>query len=462
MAMKNSWTGPSDTQESRRDLRARRRFLRGLASAALAAPILPLFRGEVKAQGGVVPPKNLILVYHQNGMEDGWAPRMSNGELVLGERLAPLAPVKDRLVSIHGIQNSITNEVFAHNQGPVGMWTGFSNKNAASDKEYSPYPSIDQLVARRISTGLRFPSLEFGLMSQHKNAGGGANGDYTIYQGGSPAQPIAMEDDPNRMYERVFGGLFGDPAVLQAARAKRKSVLDFLAGDLGRIQSAYGVEERPKVEAHLASIRAIEERLDRGLGAACTDTFDKTFDSRDITIDERVEAVAALQMDLIVLALQCEVTRVASLQMFSSLSLINVPGVLTRMGVHGIMHAGAGSERRIINTWFAGRVAQLAQKLEASAEPSGRTLLDDTLIVWSSDMAIGNHLNFPVPFFLLGGGKPDEGFFRFGHYQLSRRARHTRALLSVLAAFGITGSETLGDFSDEMSRGPLDDIHRVK
>ena len=98
-------------------------------------------------------------------------------------------------------------------------------------------------------------------------------------------------------------------------------------------------------------------------------------------------------------------TRVVSLQLSNSISDRKIPGVNPNMGIHPTMHAGTKSERITINRYFVGVVASLLQKL-ADAQ-----LLDDTLVVWGSEMAIGNHLRNPVPFFVFGG-HPSQGYFK--------------------------------------------------
>jgi hypothetical protein len=100
-------------------------------------------------------------------------------------------------------------------------------------------------------------------------------------------------------------------------------------------------------------------------------------------------------------------------------------------------------------------------KLDAVKRADGSSLLDETLVVWGSEMAIGNHLRNPVPFIIAGGSKPNEGYFHQGRLLEADGHRTTRVLVSAMHAFGLNSTTSLGDLTDDTSRGPLPGASRV-
>ncbi len=161
------------------------------------------------------------------------------------------------------------------------------------------------------------------------------------------------------------------------------------------------------------------------------------------------------------MSLKCGLTRVASLQLSNSVSVRRIPMVNPTLGVHPTMHAGTRQQKILINRYFVGLVAKLLQKLSAEKRSDGSTLLDETLVVWGTEMAIGNPLKDPVPIFV-AGGHPTEGYFKQGALLLlTQPHRTTRLLLSVATAMGVVAADHLGDLTDETSRGPLPGASRV-
>jgi hypothetical protein len=152
---------------------------------------------------------------------------------------------------------------------------------------------------------------------------------------------------------------------------------------------------------------------------------------------------------------------VASIQYANSVTDRRIPGVNPNVGVHATMHAGTRAEKATINRYFAGLGASVLSKLDAVKRTDGTSLLDETLVVWGSEMAIGNHLKDPVPFIVAGGAKPGAGYFHQGRLLEVDRQRTTRLLISALHAFGLTTTTALGDLTDDSSRGPLPGASRV-
>ncbi|MEO1266878.1 MAG: DUF1552 domain-containing protein [Myxococcota bacterium] len=429
---------------------SRRQVLGGLG-ASLLTPFVPLLRA--RAEGALRRPTNLLLVYHPNGLEEGWQPTGGRLDFTLSQVLAPLEPYRDQLLILGGFRGGIQNEVQAHSEGMASMWTGARLTDPAA---FAGHPSIDQLVAQQLGASTLFPSLELGVQSQ---SGAFRNTTAMIYRGAG--QPLQPEDDPNQLYERVFGAALGDPRQIAQKRQEQGSILDLVMEDLRAVQAHYGTADRLRLEAHQEALRSIERRLDQAGQLTCEAQFDgHSLTRRQVVADSvHFPFMSDLQMELIALAFTCGLTRVASLQYSDSTSAAAIPGVNDDQGIHAVMHTGTRLEKVRINTWFAGQLAVLLDKLQSVVFEDGTTLLDETLVVWGTEMAVGNHLNDPIPFIVAGGGA--DGYFNLGQWvHYSDKPRHTRLLITLLHAMGLEEIQALGDYRDADERLPLDTLRR--
>jgi hypothetical protein len=169
--------------------------------------------------------------------------------------------------------------------------------------------------------------------------------------------------------------------------------------------------------------------------------------------DANFRTVIQQQTSLLTLALQCRLTRVATLQLSNTDSSTKIPGIATQRAVHEAQHSGTYDDRVAVGTFFVERLAELLGRLKAVDVGNGRTLLDDTLVVMGSDMAIGTHAPDPSAFFVAGG----RGTVRLGTYLdvASTPPQHTKLLTTVVHAMGLTDITTVGDFPDADAKGLL-------
>jgi Protein of unknown function (DUF1552) len=421
----------------------RRRFL-GAAGVVASSAFKPFSVGQA-ATG--VRPANLLVIFHPNGLEPGWVPTGDATNFKLSPVLSALEPWRKKLVILNGIQGGIRNEVQGHAQGMTSLWTG---SQIAADSDFAGHPSFDQIAAQRLGTGMPFRSIEFGVQSQPNGKLDNAN--VMIY--GSNKMPIPAEDDPNRMFNRLFGSALADPKEIEAKKRHQASILDLVKGQLSEIRTHYGKEDRLLLDAHADNVRALEKRTDDLQNLSCSHPYTphkrtSQAASRDTNLFTQM---AGLQTDLLVMALGCGLTRVASLQYSTSVSDSRITGVNEQSTIHGTMHARPKEEKVRINQYFVKELASLLGKLDAQKRPDGTTLLDETLVVWGSEMAVGNHLNNPVPFILAGGGNAlKQGYFA----NLEERPRHTRLLVTILKTLGIDDVEALGDLRGDNDMGPI-------
>ncbi|MCA2978585.1 MAG: DUF1552 domain-containing protein, partial [Myxococcaceae bacterium] len=128
---------------------SRRALLSHLARLSAASAFAPLLDvAAAPAERGFTPPRNLLVLFHPNGFEQGWKPAMTDGALSLGPTLAPLEAFKARLLVTYGLKAGIRHEVQAHTEGMTSMLTGALIQKADA---YAAHPSFDQLVAEKIA-----------------------------------------------------------------------------------------------------------------------------------------------------------------------------------------------------------------------------------------------------------------------------------------------------------------------
>ena len=442
-------------QIPKRGVLRRRSVLRGLAAGTALTPFIPVLDGDAAQDA----PKRLILLNGVNGtIYDNWLPTGSETDFNLGPILAPLEEHKDRIIVLGGMRVGSEGPGQGHGLGYAAQWNGsrllddplFTGMGGPSG--WSGGTSVDQTLAQAFGDETPFPSLEFGV--QH----GGGRGMISA----GPNQPIQPEDNPYAMFDRLFSEFLLSPEELAQVRTERQSVIDIVKEDLASLDAKLGAAERYKTEAHLEGIREIEQRLslDGGMPAGCDvpDLGDELSIFEIVQQNDMVPIISRLQIDLMVKALACDLTRFASLQWSRGLS----PWRFTWLGIsddhHELSHAPdsdsvARAALTDINAWYAGEVAYLLDALAATPEGDG-TMLDNTLVGWSNALAKGNsHTSYPVPYVLAGSAG---GYFETGRFLDYGDESANRLLVSVCNAMGLPEVTTYGDM--DPGSGPLEGL----
>lgn len=414
----------------------RRDVLTALGAAAIAAPFV---RPSLARADG--HRKRFVFMMTANGFqEDGIAISGSGTTFTLGPSLRPLEPHREKLLFLRGLDNAASYEGpgGAHQKG-CGAWlTGrplndgdFTGGNGDLLSGWASGISLDQRIANALGGETRLPSLELGVQVR------GASNRHRISYTGSDA-PLPPESSPHRAYTRLFGGAIGDDAALARLRRRRRSVLDVLRGDLGRLHAQVAAEDRAALDAHLERIRELERQLDAS-GAACT--APAAPGSFDPMREETYERAGTLQIDLMVAAMACDITRISTLLWSGGTSGQRFPSLGFGEGHHPLSHDGDGNapsqeKLREIDLFHAQRFAHLVRRLDETPEPGGEgTMLDHTVVVWGSELSKGNtHSRRDMPIVMAGG--------LGGHFRTGRAVRfagrpHNDLLLTILRGFGI-------------------------
>ena len=209
-----------------------------------------------------------------------------------------------------------------HQNGIGGMLTGqMLNAGPFAGMGSAPAgwpngPSVDQRIAEVIGTTTKLRSLELGVQ-----VGAADNWGRMIYRAAN--QPLPPEDDPAQVYANVFADLHGDPTALAALRARRKSILDTVGAQYTRIAARLGAADRMRLDEHLTAVREIEQRLTTPFVPPTRPARTRRAPAAvDRPANDAFPAIGALQLDLLVMALACDITRVASLQWSRSVSQV--------------------------------------------------------------------------------------------------------------------------------------------
>lgn len=437
----------------------RRAALAGLGCASLGA-FVPLL--DVEAERGGIP-KRLILFYHPFGtFIDAWRPQGTVTDFTFGGSItAPLEPHKSDLVVIEGLGLRYDSEAIPgdpHQAGMALLWSGAAPLNCDDpNNDGTCLPeggqdgtvgwgggiTVDQYLADRLAPDTAFRSLELAVDTYADNIRA-----RMCYRG--PGQPLMPEIDPVQAYANLFGDFSGDDLEVQRLMARRKSTLDLVGKRLDALRDRVSAHDRLKIEAHLDAVTTIESQL-QGLGACMAPSEGPmAYDPHD---SSRLMEIGRAQIDLMVAALACDRTRIASLQIKDE-DGGNVAWLdPNATNFHALSHNEGDWETLMPMAYrdFTSLFAYLLEKLAATPMGDGTRLLDHTLVAWGSAMGSGSHEMSPVPFVLAGGC---QGYLQTGRYlTYDEGTRHQRLLVSILDAMGVD-EESFGAPWDD-GAGPL-------
>ncbi len=430
-----------------------RRALLATIGAAGMGSLLPIMEAEGQA---AEPKKRLILLTQGNGtVHSAWKPTATGGALAsLNQCMAALEPHKQDLLVLDGLGWQFGDGPGVDHMRICMMWNGspmltgndFSNSTGSRPCGWGSSISIDQAVANKLAETLTTPfkSLEFGVRLNNHHI-------YTRVSYAGPNQPIAPEIDPYAMFDRVFkdiGAQPSDPAALERIRLRRKSILDAVKGNLSSVQTKVSTLDRAKIDAHLEAVRSIERRLDNTIPVdSCASPV--LGNKLDPKANDNFPAVSRLQMDLMVTALACDLTRVTSLLWAGAANEVRFTWLDQNDGHHTISHDNGenGKAQRIAShNWFSGEVAYLLEKMKAVPDGAG-TLLDNSLVVWGNELSDGAaHSQQPIPIVL--AGKASGAITSTGRLLEFGKQKHNKLLVSIANLMGMPEVTEFGSLDD--------------
>ena len=439
---------------------SRRHFLRGLGAGIALPTFVSLTPGALPLLSAAAPlattatgaALRTAFVFFPNGaIPSAWWPKEAGDAPQFGTTLQPLEAHTKRLQILGGLDHRAAEPGpdggGDHARGNGVFLTGVRLKKSATDIHAGI--SIDQVMAREAGHLTRFPSLE--LTGDTGRYSGACDSGYACaYQHNlswsSPTTPLSAEANPRLVFERLFGtGAAGERAAsLERRQREQRSILDFILTDARSMQRRLNAPDRDKLDQYLTGIREIETRIARA------ERFGKPRDPGVETppgIPTDYGEHLELMFDMLVLAFQTDSTRIATMLLAHdgsnrSFSHIGIPE-----GHHDLSHHFNDPEkiRKVadIDRWYAQQFAKFLDKMEATRDVDGHSLLHNSMIVYGGGNADANrHTHSNLPIVLAGGGG---GTLTPGRYQKHQGKPMSNLFLSLADRMGVSSLKQFGD-----------------
>ncbi|HUS10069.1 MAG TPA: DUF1552 domain-containing protein, partial [Pyrinomonadaceae bacterium] len=259
----------------------------------------------------------------------------------------------------------------------------------------------------------------------------------------SETQPVAPESNPRLVFERLFGtGKAGERQRNFDLRiARQKSVLDFISDDAKSLQRELGRNDQQKLDEYLTGVREIERRIERA------ERFRELPDPKSDTpsgIPTSYEEHIRLMGDMLVLAFKTDSTRVGTFLLAHDGSNRSFKEVGVTDGHHNLSHHQGKAEilEKIakIDKFYATQLAYFLKRMRETKDRDGKSLLDNSMVVYCSGLGDGNaHSHVNLPFILAGKGG---GAFHPGrHFEPSNNTPMNNLYVTMLQNMGVKVSE---------------------
>ena len=387
----------------------RRTVLRGLG-VSLGLPLLDAMipAATALASTAAAAKPRLGFIYFPHGaVMDQWTPKATGANFDFPEIIASLKPFQKHLTVITGLENKSAIAAPVHAITP-GTWLSCVPPRISHD----PYGgvTVDQLAAQKIGQDTAMPSLE--VTTEERGGEGSCDRNYGCSYGktiafSTPSTPLPMEHNPRKVFQQMFGQ--GDTAQERAALLRENaSIIDLVRSDASDLTRSLGVRDRVLLSDYLDQVQEIERRLQR---MEHQDTKQMQIPDAPAGIPAAFDEHMRVMYDLIALAYQANLTRVASMMVAAEVS--NQP--YTFIGVSDAFHPlshhqnDAAKMARLakVQAFNTAMFARFIKRLSELPDGEG-TMLDNSMILFGSNMSNSNiHDHFPLPTTVLGlgGGK---------------------------------------------------------
>jgi hypothetical protein len=462
---------------------SRRRFLRGFGGVALGLPFLETF--AARSASAQTPAITRFGVFFAcNGVDtDRWFPKGDFGALsddsLLGTANEALLPFRSKLLfprGVHMAPRGFGRDPSGGDDHGRGMAIKLTAQPADNTNWLARGPSIDHVIAAQLNPGgdgARTPPLNLmvGRPAGYRGL------DFISYS--EAGRAVRAINNPWNAYSEFINLNNSSPdsgdANARLSR-RRQSVLDLVRDQFDDLKRAgLSVADERKLDAHFTAIRAVEVQIGAG-GLSCGDTVveggARTYENmepRDVERETNYPVIADLQIEILALALACGYTRVGTMQFDrgSGGPTFKWDGMSHEYNHHKLSHGKvkddcfgtstangcddvAGYENMLfeIDKWHAGKLARLLARLDSIVEADGRTVLDNSVILYTNELSDGRaHSFMDLPYIIAGGAN---GFFKQGQYVLLGRANnpggddqaapHNKLLNTIVNAMGIESS----------------------
>lgn len=444
---------------------SRRHFLRGLG-ACIALPAFESLKPlGMKAHAGTpllatspggAPLRTAFLFFPNGAIPDAWEPSGTGTDFTLSPTLQPLESLRHQIQIMAGLDHRAADGGpdggGDHARGNGVFLTGVRLNKSATDIRAGV--SIDQIIARKIGHLTRLPSLE--LSTDAVRTSGACDSGYACaYQfnlsWSSPSTPVAAESNPRMVFERLFGeGRPGErSANLRRRLQEQHSVLDFVLEDANSLGAKLNGRDREKLDQYLTGIRQIEQNIEK---AERFDVRDPGIEAPSGIPEERARYIE-LMFEMLALAFETDSTRVATLLLGHDGDNRSLTEIGIFEGHHDLSHHFNSEEKiqklKQIDLWYVQQLVKFLDRLNTTQDIDGRSILDNSMILYGSGNADGNrHTHTNLPLILAGGGG---GTLTPGRHVPHGSKPLSNLFLSIAERMGVNDLHRFGDSTAPLS-----------
>jgi len=369
----------------------RRHALRALGSC-ISLPLLDCMT-PLRAAEPAAAPRRSAFIYLANGVHSlNYQITTPGRDYQFSRSLKPLEKHRDVITPISGLHHP---GALAHHHNCISVWLtggrlGPSDRNSVS---------IDQRMAEVTAPHTRHASMEIAITQE------------SLAWTADGVRLPAM-----RRCSEIFAALFEEPKGGTAARRKglrrKASILDANLAEVRRLEHRMGAVDKGRLDQYLTSVREAEIRtrradawLDTPLPAVSD--ADRTRTNRDVAATMAGDYFRTVY-DLIVLAFQTDVTRVATFSLGGEGDAIAIPEIGITESRHQLSHHGGDpgymEKLTMYDTFAIEQFGYFLTRLAETNDVGGRPLLDTTMALFGSGMSYGHsHGNANLPLVLAGG-----------------------------------------------------------
>ena len=402
---------------------SRRRLLRG-AGVAIALPFLESMHAPIARAAAESAPRRMFCICNNLGvLPEPFFPKDAGRDYTPSPYLKLLQDHRADFTVLSGVSHPFVD---GGHPSDISFLTAAPHPASSSFRNSI---SLDQLVAERIGTLTRFPSLTLAV-------NGGRSLSWT-----RTGVAIPPEDQASRVFNQLF--LQGSPAEIEAQIREidaGRSVLDVVADQAKDLQRNVGARDRSRLEQYFSSVRDLEHRLQESRGwANKPKPTVKASPPIDPASPAQYMAKVKNMYDLARLAFETDSTRAVTLMLNSvGTPVVQIAGETITDSYHNLSHHGLAQEKltqlKVIDEWQMKLLAELFAGLKSVKEADG-TLLDRTMVLYGTNLGDANaHSTTNLPTLFAGGG------FRHGQHLAFDRSRNyplPNLFVSMLQRMGI-------------------------
>ena len=451
----------------------RRTFLRGAMGAAVALPFLDAMVAAkaVGARGAAAAERTrLICIEEVHGLAgcNKWgaskflfAPEQtgSNFTILPDSALSSLEPYRQHMTIVSNTDVRMAEAFTAPEIGgdhfrSSAVFLTQSHPKQTQGSDIWAGTSFDQMYAQKYGQATPLPSMQFCIESLDQ--AGGCTYNYSCaytdsISWASPNEPLPMIRDPRVAFDMLFGS-GGSQQDRSDRRKTRRSILDFISGEVADVRKELGVGDKARLDRYLTHVREIERRIE-AIEARNNNGEQRALPDAPAGVPDSFAEHMKLMFDLQVLALETDMTRIISFKTGRDAQNRVFPESGINLPFHPTSHHGDREERILdfnkINKFRVGQLPYLLDRLKATQEGDG-TMLDKTLVVWGSPMADPNvHNHRRCPLILFGGAN---GALKGNlHIKAAADTPMANAFLTMGKILGMEDLKQFGDSTGELS-----------